>query len=123
MLFKRRAKIDERRRFVVAAESKCAALESFAAGVGCHDDNRVAEVDAFARGIRERSFVEDLQEQRLHVAVRFFEFVKKHDRMRPCANAVGELGAFAVADVARRRADELAHGKTFRKFAHVQTDE
>ena len=48
-----------------------------------HDDQRVTKIDRAALGVRHAAVVENLQKNRRHVRVRFFQFVEQHDAVRP----------------------------------------
>ena len=52
--------------------------------------------------------------------MRLFDLVKQHDRPRLAPHALGELAAVLIADIARRRADELADRMLFHVFGHVE---
>ena len=45
-------------------------------------------------------FFHDLQQHVEHVRVRFLDFVEQHHRVRPTTDALGELAAFLVPDIA-----------------------
>ena len=51
--------------------------------------------------------------------MRLFDFVEEDDRVGTAAHGLGQLAAFVVADVARRRADEASHGVLLHVLAHV----
>ena len=80
---------------------------------------RVLEADLFALAVGERSLVEDLIEKVHHVDVSLLAFVEQDDGVGPAADGLGEHSALAVADVARRRADETRDCVLFLEFAHV----
>ena len=81
-------------------------LDRLGAGVGRHDQDRVAEVDVAAEAVGQPAFFHDLQQHVEDVGVGLLDFVEQHDRVRPAADLLGELAAFFVADVARRGADQ-----------------
>ncbi len=54
--------------------------------------------------------------------MRFFDFVEEHDRIGMPPHRLGELSAFFVADVSRRRADETRDGMLLHVFGHVDAD-
>ena len=89
------------------------------ADVRGHDDDRVLEVDDAAFRVRQTAVVEDLQHDVEHFRVRLLDLVEEHDRVRPPADGLGELAAFLVADVSRRRADEPRHGVALHVLRHV----
>ena len=58
-----------------------------------------------------------------HVRVRLFDFVEQHHGIRIAADLFGQLAAFLVTDVARRRADQARDVELLHVFAHVELDE
>src|SRR6478672_1764911 len=52
-----------------------------------------------------------------------FDLVKKDDGVRRASELLGELSAFLMADVSRRRADEFRDGVLLHELAHVETNE
>ena len=90
-----------------------------AADVRRHDDDGVAEVHRAALRVREPAVVEDLQQDVEHVRMRLLDLVEQDDRVRAAAHRLGELPAFLVADVARRRADEPRDGVLLHVLGHV----
>ena len=69
------------------------------------------------------AFVEDLEEQLQHVGMRLFDFIEQHHGIRPAAHGFGENSAFAVADIAGRRALQRRDGMRFLKLRHVDGDQ
>ena len=57
------------------------------------------------------------------VRVRLFDLVEKQDAIRIAAYLLGELPAFAVANVAGRRANHLGDGMALHVLAHVEPNE
>jgi hypothetical protein len=55
--------------------------------------------------------------------VRLLDFVEQHDRVGLAPHGFGELAAFLVADIARRRADEAGNGELLHVFRHVDLDD
>ena len=82
--------------------------DQLGAGVGRQQDQRVLEVDHAALAVFHPALVEDLEEHLVHVRMGLLDFVEQHDAIRPAADGLGQHAAFAVADVARRRALERA---------------
>ena len=72
--------------------------------------------------VGQAAVVEHLQQDVEHVAVGLFDFVEQHDGVRPAADGFGQRAAFFVADVARRGADQAAHGVLLHELAHVDAD-
>ena len=53
----------------------------------------------------------------------FFHFVQKNHAVRFAADLFGQVAAFFVADIARRRADQAGNGVFFHVFRHIDADE
>ena len=94
----------------LAEAHAAAAQHQLGADVGGHEDQRVLEVDLVAVGVGEHAVLEDLQQQVGDVGVRLLDLVEQDQRVGLAADALGELAALLVADVARRRADQLGDG-------------
>jgi hypothetical protein len=78
-----------------------------------HDDERVPEVDLVAERVGEDAVLEDLQQQVRQVGMRLLDLVEKDDRVRIPPDALGQLTAFLVTDVAgmiTRRLDLVFDG-------------
>ena len=94
--------------------------DELAADIRCHDDDRVFEIDGAALAIGDASVIEDLQQRVENIAVGFLHFVEEHDRIRMPAHRLGELSAFVITDIARRRTDEPRHGVLLHVFTHIE---
>src|SRR5699024_2126322 len=79
--------------------------------VGGEDDDGVFEVYRSALRVGDAPVVQNLQQDIEHVGVRLFNFIEKHDGIGLSANRFGQLPAFVVSDVSRRRADQTGHGE------------
>ena len=55
--------------------------------------------------------------------MRLLDFVEEHDRIGLAPDLLGELAAFLVADIARRRADQARDVELLHVLAHVELDE
>ena len=97
--------------------------DQISAEIGGHDDDRIAEVDLAAEGIGEASLFQNLEQQVHHIGMRFFDFVEKDDAIGALAHLLGELAAFFVSDIARRRSCHPADRKFLHVFGHVDLDE
>ena len=73
--------------------------------------------------VGETTFFKNLQQRVEHVGVSLFDFVEQHNREWLATHGFGELAAFFVADVSRRRTNETAHGVLFHVLGHVERDE
>ena len=93
------------------------------ADVGGQDDDDFFEADEFAFAVGEAAFVGDLEEWVEDCGVGFFDFVEEDDAAGIFGDEVGEFAAFAVADVARWRADEFADFVGGGELGHVEGEE
>jgi hypothetical protein len=84
-----------------------------------HDDDGVFETGHAAPVVGQAAVVEHLQQDVEGIGVRFFDFVEQDDGVRLAAHGLGELAAFFVAYISRRRAHEPRHVVAFLVFAHV----
>src|SRR5687768_6272838 len=98
-------------------------LNEARADVGRHDDNRVLEVDTIPQAVGEVTVFEHLQQDVEDVGMRFLDFVEEHDRIRVALDLLGELTALFVANISRRRADQLRHRVLLHVLGHVEADE
>ena len=96
--------------------------DDFLGRIAGEDDDGVFEIDITALGIFHPSLVENLEEDLVHVMMRLLDFVEQHDAVGAAADRFGEDAAFAVTDVAGRRAFKRAHSMCFLKFAHIDRD-
>ena len=72
------------------------------AGVGSENDDCVDKAHGAAFAVGQATVVENLQQDVLHIGVRFFEFVEQDDLERALAHRFGQLTALAKANVTRR---------------------
>ena len=96
--------------------------DELAPDVRRHDDDRVLEIDRPPLPIRDAAVIEHLQQHVENIVVRFLDFVEENDRIRPAPNRFGQLPAFFVADITRRRADQSRDRVLLHVFAHVDPD-
>ena len=87
--------------------------------VRSHDQNRVLEIDDAAFAVGEAAVVHDLQQNVENIGMRLLDFIEQHDRIGTAAHLFGELAAFFIADVARRRADQAGDRMLLHVFGHV----
>src|SRR5260370_15977856 len=76
------------------------------AQVGGHDDDRVREVDHFALRIAEPAVLENLQQHVEDLGMRLLDFVEEDHGVGPAAYSLGQLAAFVIANIPRRRANQ-----------------
>ncbi len=98
-------------------------LELAGTDVGGHDDYGVLEVDAASHAVGEAAFVKHLKEEVEHIGVGLFDFVEENHGVGTAAHLLGELAAFVITDISRRRADEARHSEFLHVFAHVDAYE
>ena len=70
----------------------------------------------------QHALVEHLVEQLLHIVVGLFHFVEQHDAIGLAPHRLGQHAAFAIADIAGRRALERRNLVRFLIFRHVDHD-
>ena len=97
-----------------------AAQHQLGADVRGHQHHRVLEVHVVAVGVGEDAVLEDLEQQVADVGVRLLDLVEQEHRVGLAADALGELAALLVADVARGRADQLGDGVLLHVLRHVE---
>ncbi len=93
------------------------------ADVRGHDDDGVLEVHRVAQAVGELSVFKYLQQDVEDIRMRFLDFVQQDDRIGRALHALGELTAFFVADVSRRRADQLRDRMLLHEFRHIEADQ
>src|SRR5699024_12108178 len=82
----------------------------------------VPEVDGTPFGIREASFIEQLEQDVEHIGMGLLHFIQKDDGIRLPADGFCQLSALFVSDVARRGSDQSGHGMFFHVLTHVDPD-
>ena len=103
----------------VESHSAAELLQLSCSGVAGHYDYRVAEVDKTTVAIGQTTFVEHLQQHVEHVAVSLFYLVEKHDGVGLAAHLFGELSAFLISHVSRRRTHKARGVETLGVLTHV----
>ena len=79
-------------------------LDNTGADIGGQDQDTIAEIYTAPKAVCKLPFLHDLQKHVEHVMVRFFDFIKKDDRVRPAADLLGKLPTFLETNVAGRSA-------------------
>ena len=109
---------------MLALEAEALALlQVLGADVGGHDDDGVLEVDGVAEAVGELAVFKDLKQDVEDIRVRLLDLVEQDDGVGRTLDALGELAALLVADIARRRADELGDGVLLHELRHIEADE
>ena len=88
-----------------------------------HDDDRVAEIDLAALGVRKIPVFHDLEEHVEGFWMGLLDFVEQDDRVRLATDRFGQLTTFFVPDVARRCSDQSGNRVAFHEFGHVDLDQ
>ena len=93
------------------------------ANVRGHNNDRVAEIHPPTFAIGQVAIFQHLQQQIERVGVGFFDFVEQHHAVWAATHRIGQLAAFAIADVAGRRTDQPRRVETFLKLRHINLDQ
>src|SRR5271167_187322 len=93
------------------------------ARVGGEKNERVLEIDQAALAVLHPPLVEYLEENLVHIGVRFLDFIEQHDAVGSTPHGLGQNTAFTVADITGRRALQGRDGVRLLKFAHVDRDD
>lgn len=81
-------------------------LDEPTSDIGRHNDDRIFETHRSSLAIRESSVVEYLQEYIEYIAMRLLDLIEEDHRIRFATHELGELSAFLMSDISRRRSDE-----------------
>src|ERR1041384_726424 len=108
---------------VLIAFSLSAILENqMASDVAGHDDDRVFEIDDSTLPIGQSAVIEYLKQDIENVVMSLFDFIQQHYRVRPAPHGFGQLAAFLVTNVTRRRADQSRNRMLLLIFGHIDAD-
>src|SRR5207302_936535 len=88
-----------------------------------HDDDRVLEVDRVAESVGQLAVFKHLQQDVENIRMRLLDFVEQDDRVRSSLHAFSELSTLFVADISRRRADQLRDRVLLHELGHVEADQ
>ena len=78
--------------------------------VGSQQHDGIPEIRLAAHGVGQLAIFQQLQQDILDIRVCLFDLVKQHDAVGASADGLGQLSAFVVAQIARRRAQQAGHG-------------
>ena len=92
-------------RFIIAAAIRGHGLNQIRAQVRRHHQYGVFEVDTSALTVRQLSIVQHLKQDIEDVRVRLLDLIQQDDRVWFATHGFGQVTAFFVANIARRRAD------------------
>ena len=98
------------------------ALNRLHTGVRGHHDDGVFEIHGAAFRVRQPAVVENLQEDVPDLRMRLLDLIEEDHRVGLLADRFGQLSAFAVSHVGRRRADQTDVGVFFHELRHVEAD-
>src|SRR5580698_8992636 len=90
--------------------------------VAGHDDDGVFEIDLATLRIGQAPIFQHLQEQIEDVGMCFFDLVEQYDGVRTATHGFGELAAFFITDVSRRRTDQTADRILLHVLRHIDAD-
>ena len=92
----------------------------FAAEIGGHDKDRVAEIHRPAVPVGQASVVEHLEQHVEDIGMRLLHLVEQHDLVGAPAHRLGQRAAFLIADIAGRRAEQAGDRVLLHVFRHVE---
>ncbi len=98
-------------------------LDDVRTQVGRGDDDGVGEIHHPALAVGEATVVEHLQQDVVDVRVCLLDLVEQQHAVGLAPHLLGELTAFVVTDIARRRAHQPRHGMAFAIFRHVDAQQ
>ena len=82
---------------------------------------RVPTIHPAAQAVGQAAFVHDLQQQVEHIGMGFLDFIEQEHAIGLASDLFGELSAFLIAYIARRRSHQPGDGEFLHEFAHVDT--
>ena len=94
-----------------------------AADIGSHDDHGVFKIHRPALAVGHAAVIQDLQQGVKDLGMGLFNLVKQDHRIGAAADSFGQLAAFLVPHVARRRADEAGDRMLLHVFGHIQPNQ
>ena len=83
----------------------------------------MTKVDGSPLRVGHAAVVENLQQDRGDVGVRFLDFVEKHHAVRAAAHRFGQLPRLVVAGISRRRAEQTRDGVRFGELREVDANQ
>ena len=98
-------------------------LNRFLAGVGRHDDQRVAEIGLATVIVGQRAMIHDLQQDVVDVRMRLFNFVEQQHAVGFLGDRFGQLPALIETDITRRRANQPRDRVALHVFRHVEANQ
>src|SRR5215475_5636822 len=92
------------------------------ADVRRHDDDRVLEIDRVSETVDQLAIFKDLQQDVEDIWVRLLDFVEQDHAVRSALYTFGKLTTLFVADISRRRANQLRDRVLLHKLGHIEAD-
>ena len=89
------------------------------AQVGGHHHHGVAEVDRAALTVGQTTVFQHLQQHVEHIRMRLLDLIHQDHRVRLTTHRFGQITAFFVTDVARRRTDQASNRMLLHELGHV----
>jgi len=89
-------------------------------GIGCHDDDDVAEISLSSVVVGQGAVVHDLQQHIEDVRMGLFDFIQQQHTMRFFGHRFGQQATLIKTHVARGRTDQPAHRMALHVLAHVK---
>ena len=86
-----------------------------------HNNQGILEVNDTAFTVGQTAIVQNLQQYVKDICMCLFDFVQQDYAVRMTAYSLGQLTAFVIADVSRRRTDQTRYGMLLHVFAHIDT--
>ena len=108
-------------RLVAAVQLLHLTLDVAATHVRGHDDDGILEVDCAAFVIRQSAIIEYLQQDVEDVRVCLLNLIKQYHRVGLAAYGLGQLTAFIVTYISRRRSDQTRYAVLLLILTHVDT--
>ena len=90
--------------------------------VGGHDQNGVFEINSTTLGVGDTAIIEYLQQNVEYIRMCFLDLIEQNDRIWFSAHCLGQLSAFLVAYVSRRRSDQTGDGVLLHIFTHIDSN-
>ncbi len=94
-------------------------LNHFAADIRCHENHGVFEIHRFSLSVCQSAFIQNLKKNIEHVRMGFFNFVKQDHAIRFAPDKFGEIAAFLITHISRRRTDQPCYRMFFHVLGHV----
>ena len=98
-------------------------LDHLRAEVRRHHDHGVLEVDRTSLPVGHTAVVEHLEEHVEDVGMRLLHFVQQDHAVGLAPHCLGQMAAFFIPDIARRRADQARNRVFLHELGHVDADE